>query len=219
MSKDVVSPLVHGGSGHRGLPIGAPGVRGRLGFHFQLGPVLFALPLDLQRRDLVVDLHRGQLNIRRLLNIHHVELAIEYADRIIGICAGQIVYDGPSKEVKTLRNVHLPENHGIAAVGRMFPSVNLNGAVQKAQEAISGTPDSLEGVSAAARSLGLNVQTVNNFFSKYGNTMQARALCGLLGTTPEALKADADRILGNGGSGFQPPQSAKQGQSRFPRLK
>lgn len=107
----------------------------------------------------------------------------------------------------------------LAAVGRMFPSVNLNGAVQKAQEAISGTPDSLEGVSAAARSLGLNAQTVNSFFAKYGHTMQARALCGLLGTTPEALKADADRIIRTGGGSFQPPQNAKQRQSKFPRLK
>lgn len=40
-----------------------------------------------------------EMNISILLNIHHVELAIEYADRIIGIHAGQIVYDGPSKEV------------------------------------------------------------------------------------------------------------------------
>ena len=29
----------------------------------------------------------------------HVELALEYADRIIGIRAGKIVYDGPSKQV------------------------------------------------------------------------------------------------------------------------
>ena len=28
------------------------------------------------------------------MNIHHVELALEYADRIIGIRAGKIVYDG-----------------------------------------------------------------------------------------------------------------------------
>lgn len=40
-----------------------------------------------------------EMGISILLNIHHVELAIEYADRIIGIHAGQIVYDGPSKEV------------------------------------------------------------------------------------------------------------------------
>jgi len=40
-----------------------------------------------------------EMNISILLNIHHVELAMEYADRIIGIRAGKIVYDGPSKEV------------------------------------------------------------------------------------------------------------------------
>ena len=39
------------------------------------------------------------LGISILLNIHHVELAIEYADRVIGIRAGQIVYDGPAKAV------------------------------------------------------------------------------------------------------------------------
>ena len=39
------------------------------------------------------------LGISILLNIHHVELALEYADRIIGIRAGKIVYDGPSKQV------------------------------------------------------------------------------------------------------------------------
>ena len=40
-----------------------------------------------------------ELGISILLNIHHVELALEYADRIIGIRAGKIVYDGPSKQV------------------------------------------------------------------------------------------------------------------------
>lgn len=40
-----------------------------------------------------------EMGISILLNIHHVELAIEYADRILGIRAGKIVYDGPSKEV------------------------------------------------------------------------------------------------------------------------
>lgn len=39
------------------------------------------------------------MGISILLNIHHVELAIEYADRIIGIRAGQIVYDGPAEAV------------------------------------------------------------------------------------------------------------------------
>lgn len=38
-------------------------------------------------------------NMSILLNIHHVELALEYTDRIIGIKAGEIVYDGPSSAV------------------------------------------------------------------------------------------------------------------------
>lgn len=40
-----------------------------------------------------------ELNISILLNIHHVELALTYADRVIGIKAGKIVYDGPSAQV------------------------------------------------------------------------------------------------------------------------
>ena len=40
-----------------------------------------------------------EMGISILLNIHHVELALEYADRIIGIRAGRIVYDGPSAQV------------------------------------------------------------------------------------------------------------------------
>lgn len=40
-----------------------------------------------------------KMNISILINIHHVELALEYANRIIGIREGRIVYDGPSKEV------------------------------------------------------------------------------------------------------------------------
>lgn len=39
------------------------------------------------------------LNISVLINIHHVDLALEYADRVIGIRQGEIVYDGPSKDV------------------------------------------------------------------------------------------------------------------------
>lgn len=40
-----------------------------------------------------------EMNISILINIHHVELALEYADRIVGIRAGKIVYDGPSDQV------------------------------------------------------------------------------------------------------------------------
>ena len=40
-----------------------------------------------------------EMGISILLNIHNVELALEYADRIIGIRSGRIVYDGPSANV------------------------------------------------------------------------------------------------------------------------
>ena len=40
-----------------------------------------------------------EMNISVLINIHHVDLALEYCDREIGIRAGEVVYDGPSKEV------------------------------------------------------------------------------------------------------------------------
>ncbi|UOQ49281.1 phosphonate ABC transporter ATP-binding protein [Gracilibacillus caseinilyticus] len=40
-----------------------------------------------------------QMDLSVIMNIHHVEVALEYADRIIGVREGQIVYDGPSQEV------------------------------------------------------------------------------------------------------------------------
>ena len=40
-----------------------------------------------------------EMNITILLNIHHVDLALKYATRVIGIRQGHIVYDGPTSEV------------------------------------------------------------------------------------------------------------------------
>ncbi|MBN1778347.1 MAG: phosphonate ABC transporter ATP-binding protein [Clostridiales bacterium] len=40
-----------------------------------------------------------EMNISILINIHHVDLALEFADRIIGIRGGHIVYDGPVKDI------------------------------------------------------------------------------------------------------------------------
>lgn len=40
-----------------------------------------------------------ELKIPVLTNMHHVDLALEYATRVIGIKAGEIVYDGPSENV------------------------------------------------------------------------------------------------------------------------
>ena len=40
-----------------------------------------------------------EMNITVLINIHHVDLALKYASRVIGIRAGEIVYDGPTTTV------------------------------------------------------------------------------------------------------------------------
>jgi len=40
-----------------------------------------------------------EMNISILINIHHVDLALKYCSRVIGINAGEIVYDGPASEV------------------------------------------------------------------------------------------------------------------------
>lgn len=40
-----------------------------------------------------------ELNISVIMNIHHVEIALEYADRIIGIRKGEVVFDGATSRV------------------------------------------------------------------------------------------------------------------------
>ncbi|MGL5648157.1 MAG: phosphonate ABC transporter ATP-binding protein [Clostridium sp.] len=40
-----------------------------------------------------------EMEISILINIHHVDLALKYADRVIGIKAGEIIYDGSSDKV------------------------------------------------------------------------------------------------------------------------
>ena len=40
-----------------------------------------------------------EMKITVLINIHHVDLALQYADRVIGIRAGEVVYDGPVDQV------------------------------------------------------------------------------------------------------------------------
>lgn len=104
----------------------------------------------------------------------------------------------------------------LSAVSRMFPNTNVSGAVQKAQQMMQGTPDTLAGVSSAAHRIGIDQTAINTIFQKYGSTVQARALCSMLGTTPEALKSDAEKIV-SGGSAGSVQQAPKQ--VRFPRLK
>ena len=40
-----------------------------------------------------------EMNITIVINIHHVELALDYADRVIGIKEGRVVFDGPPSQV------------------------------------------------------------------------------------------------------------------------
>ena len=41
----------------------------------------------------------NDLNITIVINIHHVDLALKYAKRVIGIKNGTIVFDGPAEDV------------------------------------------------------------------------------------------------------------------------
>lgn len=52
-------------------------------------------------RQVMADFQRinQEMNITVLINIHHVDLALQYATRVIGIRAGEIVYDGPTSAV------------------------------------------------------------------------------------------------------------------------
>ncbi|MGL5675224.1 MAG: phosphonate ABC transporter ATP-binding protein [Cellulosilyticaceae bacterium] len=55
------------------------------------------------------------MNISVLINIHHVDLALEYADRVIGIKAGEVVYDGPSANVteEILERIYGGQERGV----------------------------------------------------------------------------------------------------------
>lgn len=105
----------------------------------------------------------------------------------------------------------------LQTLGRMFPNANLKDAVGQAQQAIQGTPDNLMGVAQTAKNLGITPDIVEKLYSRYGTSMQARAVCSVLGTTPEALKSDADRLIRGGTS--VPAPSHSGGNSKFPRLK
>jgi phosphonate transport system ATP-binding protein len=49
-----------------------------------------------------------ELNITVVANMHHVDMALKYARRVIGIREGEVVYDGPSENVtqELLRDVY-----------------------------------------------------------------------------------------------------------------
>jgi len=110
-------------------------------------------------------------------------------------------------------------------IGKMFPSVNLSQAVNEAQKAMNGVPDTLDGVSQAAARMGIDRGFIDRIYGKYGTTLQAKSICRMMGTTPEALKADAEKIVGGGGAASAPaarqagPQNSGGTTKKFPRLK
>ena len=55
-----------------------------------------------------------EMKITVIINIHHVDLALDYADRVIGIRAGKIFYDGPASQVddKVLSSIYNGEEYG-----------------------------------------------------------------------------------------------------------
>lgn len=40
-----------------------------------------------------------EMNITVIANMHHVDMALKYADRVIGINSGEVVFDGPTSKV------------------------------------------------------------------------------------------------------------------------
>jgi len=60
------------------------------------------------------DLRRAahELGIAVLCNLHQVEYAVEFADRIVGICDGRVVYEG------------VPAQLNEAALGRIYPGLD-----------------------------------------------------------------------------------------------
>ncbi|RFA33647.1 phosphonate ABC transporter ATP-binding protein [Virgibacillus dokdonensis] len=62
-------------------------------------------------------------NITTIVNLHFIDMAMEYADRIIGMRAGEIVFDGPASEVteKTFEEIY----------GRSIREDDLRGGANK----------------------------------------------------------------------------------------
>ncbi|GIP44732.1 phosphonates import ATP-binding protein PhnC [Paenibacillus sp. J45TS6] len=70
------------------------------------------------------------MNISVIMNIHHVEIALEYANRIIGVREGKIVFDGAPTEVseRILNNIY----------GNVSDAEEKNEEVASTLEVVSG---------------------------------------------------------------------------------
>jgi phosphonate transport system ATP-binding protein len=66
------------------------------------------------------DLRRAahELGIAVLCNLHQVEYATEFADRIVGVCAGRVVFEGTAATLDA------------AALSRIYPGLSAAAATQ-----------------------------------------------------------------------------------------
>lgn len=72
-----------------------------------------------------------EYGITIVANMHHVDLAVQYAERIIGLQAGKVVYDGPSSGIT--------EKKLIEIYGRSLHDDELNGRVNTKISDVAGT--------------------------------------------------------------------------------
>ena len=99
-------------------------------------------------------------------------------------------------------------NEILAVVSKMFPNTNVREAVEKAQQMLpKQIPNDFKEAQKIAKQIGLDSSMAQSIYEKYGKSVQARTICSMLGTTPEALKEDAEKLLG------------AEESKRFPRLK
>lgn len=83
---------------------------------------------------------------------------------------------------------------------------------------IQGTGNDLESVKRKANEIGLNSGFVNSVYQKYAGTPQAKMICRILGTSPDAILDDALNIVGSS-SGSVRVQNSPKTTPKFPRLK
>jgi len=82
--------------------------------------------LDPETSDTVMRLLTGiaaEREVPVLINIHEVDLALEHADRIVGLHDGELVFEGPPSELdqqaldQVYRGAEVPENTGTEEAG------------------------------------------------------------------------------------------------------
>lgn len=105
------------------------------------------------------------------------------------------------------------------SVKNLFPGVNLDSAINQANQALQGKTDA--DAPSILKSVGVTEQGINNIYNKYGNNMKARAILAMAGTSPDQLKQQALGMIS--GSTAPTPKSSITPTTcllnKYPRLK